>query len=224
MNENYRILFQEGSGEITEKKSRFLASFRSVRTEEEALRFIEEVRKEHWNASHNCYGWIIGKRGELKRFSDDGEPSGTAGKPILGVLEGEGLVNVCAVVTRYFGGTLLGTGGLIRAYTKAVQEGIKNCVVLEAAPAEKVLLQVDYGEAGKVQYLLGQNGITVLACVYLEKVEFEVLVPAEKKGKIFSELLEATAGRVKVRESGTVYYGLCGKDVILYDEELEKIG
>ena len=124
MRKAYKILYREGTGELIEKKSRFIASFRSVKTEEEAQAFIEEMRKKYWDASHNCYAWVLGENGEGKRCSDDGEPSQTAGKPMLDVLEGEGIVNICVVVTRYFGGTLLGTGGLVRAYSGAVKEGL----------------------------------------------------------------------------------------------------
>ena len=126
MRKPYKILYQGGTAEITEKKSRFIASLRPVQSEEEALLFLEETRKKYWDARHNCYAWIIGENGEQKRCSDDGEPSQTAGRPMLDVLEGEGICNACAVVTRYFGGTLLGTGGLVRAYSGAVQAGIKS--------------------------------------------------------------------------------------------------
>ena len=111
----YTTVYTGGTGEITEKKSRFIATIRPVESEEQAVAFIEEMKKKYWNASHNCSAFIVGERGELTRCSDDGEPGGTAGRPMLDTLAGAGLCNVCAVVTRYFGGTLLGTGGLVRA-------------------------------------------------------------------------------------------------------------
>ena len=114
-----------------EKKSRFIATVRSVKTEEEALAFIEEMKKKYWDASHNCSAYVIGERNEIQRCSDDGEPGQTAGRPMLDVLLGEEIHDVCAVVTRYFGGTLLGTGGLVRAYSKATQEGLANSCILE---------------------------------------------------------------------------------------------
>ena len=131
MTESYRIVYTGGSGEIVEKKSRFIADIRPVSTEEEALAFIEEIRKKYWDARHHCYAYILGERGQYSRCSDDGEPSQTAGRPMLDVLAGEELTDVCAVVTRYFGGTLLGTGGLVRAYSGAVKEGISHCVLME---------------------------------------------------------------------------------------------
>ena len=124
MLERYKTVYRGKEGEIIEKKSRFIATVRLVETEEEALAFIEEMKKKYWNATHNCFAYVIGERRECVRCSDDGEPSGTAGKPMLDVLLGEELYNTAVVVTRYFGGTLLGTGGLVRAYSKAVQEGL----------------------------------------------------------------------------------------------------
>ena len=112
MVEEYRTVLDNGEAETVEKKSRFLAAVSHIDTEEEALEFIESIRKKHYNATHNCYAYVLGERFELQRFSDDGEPGGTAGKPILDVLTGEGIHDTVIVVTRYFGGTLLGTGGL----------------------------------------------------------------------------------------------------------------
>ena len=125
--DNYRVLLSGGEGEIVEKKSRFISTIRKCETEEEAVAFIEEMKKKYWDARHNCSAFIIGSRGELTRCSDDGEPSGTAGRPMLEVLTGSGIRNIAVVVTRYFGGTLLGTGGLVRAYTQAVKEGLDHC-------------------------------------------------------------------------------------------------
>ena len=116
---SYRVLLSGGEGEYVEKKSRFIATLRACESEEEAVRFIEEMKKKYWDARHNCSAFVIGSRAELTRCSDDGEPSGTAGRPMLEVLTGEGIRNAAVVVTRYFGGVLLGTGGLVRAYTQA---------------------------------------------------------------------------------------------------------
>ena len=125
----YQVVEQGGIGEIEEKKSRFIANVSPAGTEEEALAFIEAMKKKYWDARHNCYAYVLGERGELVRFSDDGEPSGTAGKPILEVLLGMEVRNLVVVVTRYFGGTLLGTGGLVRAYTQAAQAGMAASVI-----------------------------------------------------------------------------------------------
>lgn len=115
-----------GEGELIEKKSRFIATVKPVDSEDEALEFIAGLKKKYWNATHNCFAFVIGERQEIQRCSDDGEPQGTAGRPMLDVLLGEDVHNVAVVVTRYFGGTLLGTGGLVRAYSRSVQEGLNK--------------------------------------------------------------------------------------------------
>lgn len=125
-----KVLIEGGQGEIMEKKSRFIADVRKVESEEEATAFIEEIKKKYWDARHHCSAFVIGQKGQLTRCSDDGEPSGTAGRPMLEVLLGEGICDIAVVVTRYFGGVLLGTGGLVRAYSAAVKEGLKNCVTV----------------------------------------------------------------------------------------------
>ena len=145
----YKILYEGGSGEIIEKKSRFIATLRPVESEEEAYAFIEEMRKKYWDATHNCSAFVVGERGELARCSDDGEPSQTAGRPMLDVLLGEEIRNVCAVVTRYFGGTLLGTGGLVRAYSGAVKEGLAHCTVVTKRLAKELAVTTDYSGVGR---------------------------------------------------------------------------
>ncbi|MFT4007209.1 MAG: YigZ family protein [Lacrimispora sp.] len=212
----YKILYQGGTGEITEKKSRFIASLKPAETEEAALAFIEETRKRYWDARHNCYAWIFGKNGEQKRLSDDGEPSQTAGRPMMDVLEGESIVNVCAVVTRYFGGTLLGTGGLVRAYSGAVKEGLKDCTVLVLKPAGKLSIATDYNGVGKLQYLLGQQEIPILNSEYTDKVKLTALVPDEKLGKLTEDITEATGGRAGLCEEEEVYYSVFNKEILLF--------
>lgn len=128
---NYKVVYKGGSGEIVEKKSRFIATVQPVESEEEAVSFIHAVKKQYWDASHNCSAFTIGRNHELTRCSDDGEPSQTAGRPMLDVLLREDIHNAAVVVTRYFGGTLLGTGGLVRAYQKCTQEGLAGAVVIE---------------------------------------------------------------------------------------------
>lgn len=217
MRKPYKILYQSGTAEIVEKKSRFIASLRPVKTEEEALLFLEETRKKYWDARHNCYAWIIGENGEQKRCSDDGEPSQTAGRPMLTVLEGEEICNVCAIVTRYFGGTLLGTGGLVRAYSSAVQEGLKNSVVLSVMPAVKTAITTDYNGVGKIQYLLGQRDITTLDSQYSDQVVLTVLIPEEGRERMLAELTDLTNGRAEIEVQEEVAYGILDKQVILLD-------
>ena len=145
--DSYRVLLAGGQGEYVEKKSRFIATLQKCESEEEAFLFIEKIKKKYWDARHNCYAFVIGAKGELARYSDDGEPGGTAGRPMLEVLNGEGIRNAAVVVTRYFGGVLLGTGGLVRAYTQAVKEGLKNSRkkrsgLRERYPAEKAAYKI----------------------------------------------------------------------------------
>lgn len=149
MLEEYRTVLGHGESEIVEKKSRFLAEVSHIDTEEEALEFIEKIRKKHYNATHHCYAYVLGERFELQRFSDDGEPGGTAGKPMLDVLTGEGIHDTVVVVTRYFGGTLLGTGGLVRAYSGAAKEGLLASTIITRKYASKLEIRTEYTGFGK---------------------------------------------------------------------------
>ena len=148
---SYKVVYQAGSGEYEEKRSRFIANVAPVSSEEEATAFIESIRKKYYDARHNCPAFIIGRNRELTRCSDDGEPSGTAGKPILEVLLSAGVTNVAVVVTRYFGGTLLGTGGLVRAYTQATKEGLADAGIATMRFGKELTIGIDYTDVGKVQ-------------------------------------------------------------------------
>lgn len=212
----YRILYKGGTAEIVEKKSRFIADIKPVKSEEEALAFLEETRKRYWDARHHCYAWIIGEHSEAKRCSDDGEPSQTAGRPMLDVLEGEGVTDVCAVVTRYFGGTLLGTGGLVRAYSGAVQAGLKQSLVLDVRPARKIAVSTDYNSVGKIQYMLGNQGLTTLESEYTDRVVLTVLVPEEDTVDFEKKVTELTGGKAGLTMLKTVFYGVADKEVLLF--------
>ena len=206
MVEQYKTVYEGGTGEIVEKKSRFIANVRPVETEEEALAFIEEMKKKYWDARHNCSAYILGERQEQMRCSDDGEPSQTAGKPMMDVLDGAGLTNTAVVVTRYFGGTLLGTGGLVRAYSAAVQEGLKNSRIITKYWGTELLVGTDYNGIGKLQYLFGQRQIPLLDAEYAEKVQFTVLVPISRVQEIRKAVTEATSGQAAVEEKRSLYF------------------
>lgn len=208
--EPYKIIEYGGVGEIEEKKSRFIAQAQAVSTEEEAQAFIESVRKRYWDARHHCYAYILGEQGQVMRFSDDGEPSGTAGRPILEVLTGSGIRNLVLVVTRYFGGTLLGTGGLVRAYTQAAQAGIAASRVCTMCYGYIFTVETDYNGIGKIQYLLGQRGILIEDSVYAQQVSITCKVPYEEKEKLLHEITEATAARAQVTISDPIYYKSAG--------------
>lgn len=204
--EPYKIIEYGGTGEIEEKKSRFIAHVAAASTEEEALAFIEAKKKQFWDARHNCYAYILGEQTQIMRFSDDGEPTGTAGRPILEVLMGSGIRNIVVVVTRYFGGTLLGTGGLVRAYTKAAQAGIAASDVRQMCYGYELTIVTDYNGIGKVQYLLGQRGISTVDADYAEQVSVRVRVPYEEKDVVINEITEATAGKAEITVLKPSYY------------------
>jgi len=197
----YRVVFEGGADEIVEKKSRFIATVIPAETEEEALEFIESMRKKYWNATHNCFAYVIGDRNQLQRCSDDGEPSGTAGRPMLDVLLGEEIHNIAVVVTRYFGGTLLGTGGLVRAYTSATQAGIRASKIITKMKGFSLTVKTDYTGLGKIQYILGQRGIKILDSIYTDNVQLDVLLPEDEVKSVMAEITEGTNGRA-IQELG----------------------
>ena len=204
--EPYKVVLEGGTGEIEEKKSRFIANVMPVQTEEEALGYIEAMRKQYWDARHNCYAYVIGEKAQLVRFSDDGEPSGTAGKPILEVLLGAEIRNVVVVVTRYFGGTLLGTGGLVRAYTQATQAGINASDVRTMKYGTMLEITTDYNGIGKIQYIMGLRNIIIEDAMYTDVVSFKVKIPYEEEAAVRKEVIEATAGRAKIEKIENLYY------------------
>lgn len=204
--EQYRMLSKGAQAELVEKKSRFIATIRPVSSEEEAVAFIEEMKKKYYDARHNCSTFVIGSKGELTRSSDDGEPSGTAGRPMLEVLTGSGIRNIAVVVTRYFGGVLLGTGGLVRAYSGAVKMALEQCETITRRYGVQMLIKTDYNGVGKIQYLLGSKDVVIQDSVYAEDVQMTVLVPIEEYDRLCKELVEATNGRVGLEEVEKLYY------------------
>lgn len=217
MEQSSHILYKGGQGEIVEKKSRFIANLFPVRTEEEALAKISEMKKKYYDARHNCFAYVIGEKRETERCSDDGEPSGTAGRPMLDVLEGMGLYNVVAVVTRYFGGTLLGTGGLVRAYSAAMKEGLAQCMVLRQQQGIRLLIKTDYNEIGKLQYLARSKGLWELSCEYADAVLLELLVPIGEMEAVEVEITEKTSGKAQLERVETLRYGICDEEVVLLE-------
>ena len=214
--DSYKILYAGGEHEIVVKKSRFIATTKPVASEEEATAFIAQVKKKYWDAGHHCQAFTIGRKHELTRCSDDGEPAQTAGRPMLDVLLGEKIRNVCVVVTRYFGGTLLGTGGLVRAYSGAVQEGLRHSVVVEKLPGRRLRIFTDYNGIGKLQYVAGQLEIPVLDTEYTDQVVMTLLVPLDKAEQLIAQVTERTAGKARIEEEGLVYYGMAKGELILF--------
>ena len=214
MSGEYRTIYRGGEGEIEEKKSRFIAHVRPVKTEAEAQAFIEEIRKKYWDARHNCHAYVIGARNELVRSSDDGEPAGTAGRPILDVLLKEEIHDAAIVVTRYFGGTLLGTGGLVRAYTQAAQAGLDASAILSQRAGVRLSVRADYGDVGKLQYLFAQKNVTTLTSDFCEAVDFDILVPAEDEQNLRAAIADATGGRADAGQGRACRYGTVDGEVI----------
>ncbi|MFI3175789.1 MAG: YigZ family protein [Bacillota bacterium] len=205
MLETYRTILEYGTHEIIEKKSRFIASFFPVKTEEEAREYIDMVKKEHRTANHNVFAYRIGERDELQRMSDDGEPQGTAGMPMLSVLQGLELKNVLVVVTRYFGGTLLGTGGLVRAYGGAVKEGLEALGFVTLQRYQKYMLHIAYSDHGKVQYELLQKNHTIYDTIYGEGVELVVYVRSAEVESFEKLMIDLFRGEAVFSKEEWVY-------------------
>lgn len=192
-----KLIIEGGTGEIVEKKSRFIATVEAVNSEEEAISFINAMKKKYWDARHNCMAYIVG---DIKRFSDDGEPSGTAGKPMLDVLEGRNITNGVVVVTRYFGGVLLGTGGLVRAYQKATTKGLNNSVIAEKCEGYAGTVTTDYNGLGKIQYIAANEMINLVNIDYQENVVIDFACEKDKYEVFINKVTEATAGKAAISE------------------------
>ena len=202
----FKVVTKEGTGEIVEKKSRFIGSTFAVESVEEAEKRIAEVSKKYWDARHNCYAYVIGKNSENTRCSDNGEPSGTAGKPILEVITGAGLTNTLVIVTRYFGGVLLGTGGLVRAYTQAAQAAIAASETGKMVYARQLTLEVAYNMINNVKYFLEQNKISISDPRYTENVQYDICVREEDKDRITEGLIQKCEGKITITEGDAGYY------------------
>ena len=217
MLEQYKTVYEGGEGEIVEKKSRFIATVRPVESEEEALKFLEEMKKKYWDARHNCFVYSIGMNREFTRCSDDGEPSGTAGRPMLDVILGEDIYNVAVVVTRYFGGVLLGTGGLVRTYSKAVQEGLAASRVILKKKGISMKITTDYTGIGKIQYIAGERKLPILDSEYTEKVMMKLLVPVQDVESVQKAITEGTNGRAVIEKDQELYYALLDGQVMTFE-------
>ncbi|MDE6232356.1 MAG: YigZ family protein [Lachnospiraceae bacterium] len=202
------ILLKPEEGEYEEKKSKFIAHINSINSEQEAADYIAEIKKKYWDARHNCYAYILGSNNEIQRFSDDGEPGGTAGKPILDVLVNSGLHNVIIVVTRYFGGVLLGTGGLVRAYQKSSADAVAKSVITEKKKGVEAEVSVEYSIVGKLQYIASELGVFQLDAVYEENVKFKFLIPENVYEKFCESVMEASSANAKINKNTTIYYGI----------------
>lgn len=210
-------VYKGGQGEITEKKSRFIATVRPVESEDEAVSFINEMKKKYWDARHNCSAFVIGKRQELTRCSDDGEPAGTAGRPMLDVLLKENIHNAAVVVTRYFGGVLLGTGGLVRAYQQATKVGLLASEIIEKKDGAVLFIRTDYTGIGRLQYLFAQEKITVMDTAYEADVLVKAVIPENDKKRIEKTIIEQTNGTAKLEWGDEVTFAEYDGEVLLFE-------
>lgn len=204
--ERYKTVRQFGSQEIVIKKSRFIGYAKPVKTEAEALEFIEEIKKKHWNATHNCSAYMIGERDEIQKASDDGEPSGTAGKPILEVMKNQGLKDVAIVVTRYFGGIMLGAGGLIRAYTDGAVAAIEGAESIVNVLHQQVFVEVDYTWLGKLENELRNRDTRMGDTTFTDKVTLVCLPVASQSDSFMAWMTDLTQGQAAIRKGDLVYY------------------
>ena len=198
----FRTIKEDGQVQEEIKKSRFICHAKRVYREEEARDFITAIKKEHYKATHNCSAFIIGERSEIKRTSDDGEPSGTAGVPMLGVLENHNLTNICVVVTRYFGGIKLGAGGLIRAYAGSVALAVKEIGIIEIKEQAGIQIQMTYAQYQEYGNFLKEHHLMELETNFTDQVETMIFVDKENKEHIKSELIEFYNGKVILVDKG----------------------
>ena len=195
MSAPYKTLRRSSSDEFIVNKSRFIGYAAPCETEEEALAFLNSIRQKHKDATHNCYAYVIGQNAGIMRYSDDGEPGGTAGMPIMEVIKAQGVVNCCVVVTRYFGGVLLGAGGLIRAYTQGCVVGLKAAQVVTMEPSVRLLCEVSYPLWDKVQHALRSLPAQVTDPEFTTAVAFGLVIREKDVDLVTEELVRVTDGR-----------------------------
>ena len=198
----YRTIKEDGQVQEEIKKSRFICHAKRVYSEEEARDFITAIKKEHYKATHNCSAFIVGERSEIKRTSDDGEPSGTAGIPMLGVLENHNLTNVCVVVTRYFGGIKLGAGGLIRAYAGSIALAVKEIGIIEIKEQAGIQIHMTYAQYQEYGNFLKEHNLIELETNFTDQVDTMVFIDKEKKDGIKADLIEFFNGKVTLTDKG----------------------
>ena len=198
----YRTIKEDGQVQEEIKKSRFICHAKRVYTEDEARDFISAIKKEHYKATHNCSAFIVGERSEIKRTSDDGEPSGTAGVPMLGVLENHNLTNVCVVVTRYFGGIKLGAGGLIRAYAGSVALAVKEIGIIEIKEQAGIQIHMTYAQYQEYGNFLKEHNLMELETNFTDQVDTMIFIDKEKKDGIKADLIEFFNGKITLTDKG----------------------
>lgn len=201
----YNTILTEATGEIVEKKSRFICNLYHIEDESQAANYITALKKEHYQARHVCSAYILGDSSETIKYSDDGEPSGTAGRPMLDILKGKNLTYTLACVTRYFGGVLLGTGGLVRAYSDALNDGLDNAKIEVMELRKTLALDVDYNAHGKLKYALPGFNAVVVDEIYSDKVNIAIAFPSDAEVRVRNYLTELTGGKAQIEDRGLAY-------------------
>lgn len=207
MADSYMTVKKESKYELTEKKSRFIGYIKPIKTEEEAINFINEIKTKHWDARHNVYAYIL-KEYNISRYSDDGEPHGTAGVPVLDILKKSNLQNVIIVVTRYFGGILLGTGGLVRAYSMAAAGAIKSANVVEMNLCYECELLCDYNQYGKVTNIINECTGTIDDTVFTQEIKLCFHIKKENLLQLSKKLLEISSGMLNYEIKNEKFYNI----------------
>jgi len=215
MIQKYRTVYKYGEAEIVQKKSRFIGQAFYVESENQIQELLPGLRKKHHGANHNCYAFRIEGPTIIERQSDDGEPGGTAGMPILDVLRGEELVNALVVVTRFFKNTLLGTGGLVKAYGSAAKEAVNAAVIVTKELYQEISVISDYGLSGKIEYELMNTGVAVADKIYTEQVTFKVYLPVDEAVAFESRLIDLTGSKVVLQRQSKVYGALIDNKFVL---------
>lgn len=204
MIDSYYTIEKQATGELTEKRSRFIATVLPVETQEQAMQYIDALRSKYWDARHNVYAYTL-LDGQVKRYSDDGEPQGTAGVPVLNVLEKMQLQNTLVVVTRYFGGILLGTGGLVRAYSQTAKIGVEQAGVVLRCLCNEIKITCDYNLLGKIQKFIEKNNIKLKEITYSDSVAVYVHHKMEETDKLIAQIVELTDASAKTEIVGQAY-------------------
>lgn len=205
MLKNYLTVRPEGQAEFIIQKSRFIGHIQRTETEEEAQAFIQKIKKEHSQATHNCSAYLIGEHDQFQKANDDGEPSGTAGVPMLEVLKKNNLKDTCVVVTRYYGGIKLGAGGLIRAYSKATSEALQATGIVKRQLMKHVSITVEYPLLGKIENELRQNKHLIKEIDYLEHVTFHVFVAVDEIDQFTQWIVDLTSDQAQFELAGEQY-------------------
>ncbi len=218
MVENFKSLHIQSEIEIIEKKSKFIGHAMPVSSENEALEYIEGIKKKHYNASHNVFAYTIGHN-DYCRYSDDGEPSGTAGMPILNILKSENIRNALIVVTRYFGGTLLGTGGLLRAYQSAAKSALNSAVIIEKSLYKKISLSCNYNISGKIKYYILENENIILDTLYTDSVEYTVLSKYSEHRNFLEGIRDISADSIKPELLDELYVSKINNEINIFKKE-----